>query len=310
MSSVSHSSGVIFSGNNAGPYGGPGGRTFYVNSNIGLARNIGRPWYDVDGDLVFDNLQDAIDACVDSRGDVIYVARAGYETSATINFNKTGISVIGQTFGITPMARGEYCSFYAAATLVDVPVAIITAPCLIQGLGFISRDSRATFYDGAAVLIGGAAAGAFGVHMKWCRFPKWGLDNSIGLSLAGGAAISNVLIEECEFEGAFSTGIYVQGAVGHLTIRKCTFALCTYAITHGDFAGGSTNTQMIYGPGNITVSPTRGIDTNSKAVLGTVCGNYWGTGITVTHDLTVDNTELLGLKCVGNYYGDEERDDD
>jgi len=290
---------------------GPGGRVFYVNTNTaGAARNADRPWYVADETICFATLQAAIDACVSSRGDIIYVARGGYEVSATINVNKTGISIIGQTFGMPHESRGEYCSIYAAAAFTDGPVLTITDGCYISGLGFASRDVDATFFGGAAVLIGGAAAGAYGVHMQYCRFPKWGFTNRIGLSIAGGAATSNCCIEDCEFEGAFESGIYVQGAVGHITLRRNTFALCTYAITHGDFTDDGVNTQMLYGPGNVTVSPTRGIDTNSKACLGTVFGNYWGTAEVATHDLSVDNTEVLGLKCVGNYYGDEERDDE
>jgi len=294
---------------------GPGGRVFYVNNNTaGAARNADRPWYTADASVCFDNLPDAITACVAERGDSIYVARGGYETDATINVNKAGISIIGQTFGLPHESRGEYCSIYAAGTLTDAPVLRITEPCLIQGLGFISRDVGATYFYGAAVMIGGNTQGAFGVHMRYCRFPKWGLDNRIGLSISGGgsATVSNCCIEDCEFEGAFASGIYIQGATGHITLRRNTFALCTYAITHGEFSDVGVNTQMMYGPGNVTVAPTKAIDTNSKACLGTIFGNYWATAVagTATHDISIDDTETLGLKCVGNYYADEERDDE
>ncbi len=288
---------------------GPGGRVFYVNNNTaGAARNADRPWYTADASVCFDNLPDAITACVANRGDIIYVARGGYEVTETIAVNKSGISIIGQTFGLPHGSRGEYCSIYANASFSDGPVLTITAPCRIQGFGFASEDAGSMYYAGAAVLIGGLSlASPYGVNMQYCRFPKWGLDNRIGLAIEGS---SNCCIEDCEFEGAFASGIYVQGACGHLTLRRNTFALCTYAITHGEFSDVGVNTQMMYGPGNVTVSPTRGIDTNSKACLGTVFGNYWGTAVAATHDVDIDTTEGLGLKCVGNYYGDEERDDE
>ena len=78
MSSLSHTSGLVLGRGGETPYGGPAGQTFYVNGNTSGARNVGRPWYDADGDRVFGGvtgLQDAIDACVPDRGDVIYVTR-------------------------------------------------------------------------------------------------------------------------------------------------------------------------------------------------------------------------------------------
>jgi len=301
------SQGGFIGGN--GMFGAPGGRHFFVNTAGGGADDVDQPWYAVDETVCFSTLQAAINACVAYRGDVIYVKRGGQAVTTPVLFNKAGISVIGQGWGMNPTTRGEYTGIYTSG-YTDGPAGIITDSCFIYGLGFASGDVGATFFSGAALLIGGAAAGAYGVHLSHCRFPKWGMSNRIGLSVAGGAAVSNCLIESCEFEGAFATGIYVQGAVGHLQVKDCRFALCTYAITHGDFSDAGVNTQMLYGPGNVTVTPTRGIDTNSKACLGTIYGNYWGTAVATTHDLTIDNTEVLGLICAGNYYADEERDDE
>ncbi len=285
------------------PYGGPGGRTFYVNTNAaGAARNANRPWYVADEVTCFATMQAAIDACVDSRGDVIYVARGGYEVSETVTFNKTGISVIGQTFGMNPYSRGEYCSIYAAAGFTDGPVATITSPCFIQGLGFVSRDTGATFYDGAAALIGGlATASPFGVHMKWCRFPKWGLDNRIGLAIEGS---SDCLIEECDFEGVttdFDSGIYVQGATQNLVIRGCHFRDCTYGIVFGAFAGGGPH--CIIGPNNIFEDSK--VLSAASAATGIVCGNYSeGATDTGSYSATVDTLNGYGLVFTDMHYAE------
>ena len=284
---------------------GLGGKVFYVNASAGGANDVDSPFPDVDNcDLCFDTLQGAIDKCVSSRGDKIFVKGSEAVTSA-VNFNKTGIHVKALDFGIDPMARGEYNAIYSE-TIVDGPVAIISAGCRIEGLGFAGDDATTGFFAGAALLIGGAAAGAFGVHLKNCRFPKWGLDNSHGLSIAGGAAVSNVLIEDCDFEGAFDSGIYVQGAVGHLQIKGCRFNLATYAVEFGAFADAGVNSQIIYGPGNITVTPTKGLNTGSNACKGMVCGNYFGTAVgTGTNDLNTANMETAGYIMVGNEYATE-----
>ena len=141
------------------------------------------------------SLQAAIDQAVAGNGDIILVKRGGHTVTTAVNFNKSGIMVIAVDDGLSPIARGEFNALLADAAYTDGPVAQITAPCYIQGMGFVSRDTGATFFSGAACLIGGAAPnGAFGVHMIHCRFPKWGLDNRIGLAIAGGAALSDVVI--------------------------------------------------------------------------------------------------------------------
>ena len=253
-------------------------------------------------------LEAAITASVGGNGDLILIPRGGIEVSSSIAFNKSGIRVIASDDGMAPYSRGEFNGIFSASSFTDGPAATITAPCSIEGVAFVSRDTGATFFSGAACLIGGlATALPFGVHLKNCRFPKWGLDNRTGLAIEGS---SNVLIEDTDFEGAFGAGIYVQGACGHLTLRNNHFNLCTYAIEHGSFSDAGVNTQFFYGPGNVTVGPTKGVKSNSSAALVTIFGNYWATPVNTTHDQTIDNMESDGYICAGNYYADEERDDE
>ena len=256
-------------------------------------------------DQAVDTWQSAIDACVADKGDVIVAMNAGKEVTASVNFNKAGIRVMAMDYGLSPLSGGEYTSIYAGENFIDGPVATITQPCRIEGIAFASRDAGATFYSGAAALIGGlATALPFGVHMKRCRFPKWGFTNRIGLAIEGS---SNCLIEEIDFEGAFAAAMYVQGAVGHLTVRKCGFNLCTYAIQHGAFSDAGVNTQLVYGPGNYTVPPSKFLNSGSNAMKGIMFGNFLGTAVgTSTNDINVADLETAGMVQVGNEYATED----
>lgn len=256
-------------------------------------------------DQANDTWQSAINACVADKGDVIVAMNAGKEVSEAVNFNKAGIRVMAMDYGLSPMPAGEYTSIYAAAAYTDGPVAIFTAPCRVEGIAFASRDTGATFWSGAAALIGGlATALPYGVHLKHCRFPKWGLDNRIGLAIEGS---SNCLVDRCDFEGAFAAGIYVQGAAGHLQVKKSHFCLATYAIEHGAFSDAGVNTQMLYGPGNTTIGPTKFLKSNSNTGKGSIFKNHFGTAVdTGTYDISVANLKTAGWTCAGNDYIDED----
>jgi len=282
------------------------GKVFYVNANAGGADDVETPWPDVDGVVCFDTLQGAIDATVGGRGDTIYVKRGGEAVTSTVLFNKSGIRVITQRQGMSPQFRGEYSSIYST-TITDGPVAQILDPCYIEGLGFYGADATTSFYGGAALLIGGeATAEPYGVHLFQCRFGKWGLDNSKGIAIEGS---SDCLIEECYFEGVgadFTNGIYVQGACANLEVRNCRFRDCDYAIAHGAFAGGGPH--CIYTGNIVCGADSIFLDTNSNAAVGIICGNFFNADQAAGYamDISVADTETLGLACAGNFYGTEE----
>lgn len=253
------------------------------------------------------SLQDAIDATVSGNGDIILVKRGGHTVTTAVNFNKSGIMVIAVDDGLSPIARGEFNGIFADGSYTDGPVAQITAPCYIQGMGFASRDTGGLFFAGAACLIGGATPnGAYGVHMKHCRFPKWGLSNRIGLAIAGGQAVSDVLIEECVFEGVgadFDSGIYVQGAVENLEIRRCRFRSCTYAIEHGAFAGGGGPHCMYI---ENVCEDSKLLKAGGFTATGLISGNYLETGTdSGSYDAGIVATlNGLGLNFSGNHYAE------
>ena len=77
------------------------GNTFFadVNANAG---GDGLAW-----SSAFNDLQDAIDATVAANNDIIYVARGSFTVTSTVNFNKSGISVIVTNPGVSPWASAS-----------------------------------------------------------------------------------------------------------------------------------------------------------------------------------------------------------
>jgi len=287
-----------------------GGKVFYVNPNVGTgAEDRNTPFPEVDEEVCFSTHQGAIDACESDRGDLIIVAR-GYEpVTATVDFDCQGISMIPQTFGISPAHGAEYFCIDNSST--TTAAAEITSPCYIEGIGFHTNYVTAT--ESHIVQIGTTTGNVWGVTMKNCRFTDWGTGCDIGLRFRGG---TNCLIDSCSFEANASTdftaGIqfWTSATNNPLNnqVRDCWFKYCAYAIVHRS----SVNHQgLMYGPGNVTYeSTTKFCNSNSGAGIGIIFGNHFMTAIDdATFDLTVNNMETAGIHCVGNYYKDENTGD-
>lgn len=219
-----------------------------------------------------------------------------------MNFNKSGIYVKAVTYGVNPFASGELFSIFSASTFTDGPAATVTARCTIQGLGFVSRDTGALFFSGAAMLIGGQAdATPFGAHIINCRFPKWNLSNRIGLAVEGS---SDTIIENCDFEGVgtnFASGIYVQGATANISIKRNVFRDCTQGIQFGAFAGGGPDCviqENIAVHGSLLAAPS--------AAVGVIIDNYIPTkDVAAAYGGTsLGDLETLGLWTSGNHYSE------
>ena len=250
-------------------------------------------------------LQDAIDACTAGKGDVIVWVGGGLEVTETINFNKSGITLIASNRGLSRLFEGEFHAIYANVSFTDGPVAQITASCRIIGIGFASRDVGSLFFSGAACLIGGEGlATPYGVHMLNCRFPKWGFANRIGLAIEGS---SDCLIEECSFEGvsaAFDMGVYVQGAVQNLEVRASRFRQCTYAIEHGTMTGSPDGPHFFYN-GNF-LEDAKMLNSNGKGALGLVADNFLETAAagSASYDASVNTLIGQGINFSGNHYAE------
>ncbi len=283
------------------------GQVFYYNPAAGGSDDVGTPFPPVDGKRCFDTMQAAIDATVDGRGDWIHCKRGSETVTQVVLFNKSGITVKVMDWGINPRAKGEFSALLADTSYVDGPVAKISAPCRIDGLGFVSRDTGSTFFSGAACLIGGDAdATPFGVWLRNCRFPKWGLDNRIGLAIEGG---SDLLIDYCTFEGVgadFEAGIYLQGATANLEIKDCRFTDCDYALNIGSITGGGPGPDLDFHGNRVLGDNSKGINTNAGSGRGHIWNNHFNTDQgTATFDRTTDQLDTQGYQLSGNFYKDE-----
>lgn len=256
--------------------------------------------YVVDPNVSAFTFQNAIDLCVAGNGDFIVALPGTHDITTTVLFNKSGVTVVAPQRGLSPFKDGEFNVLFANASFTDGPVAKISAPTAIFGMGFVSRDTGALFFAGAALLIGGdALANPFGAHIKRCRFPKWGLSNRIGISVEGS---SDCLIEECDFEGVgadFSAGIYVQGATQNLTIRNNHFRQCTAAVKYGQFA--DTQEPHIFIERNI-VEDGLILDSQGNTASGFVYDNFSELAADSSYDSVVGTLIAQGIKIAGNHY--------
>lgn len=275
------------------------GEIFYVDPSSGSDENGGSA-----SDDAFATLQKGIDACANNNGDVIVRMRGGEAVTSVVDFNKSGITVIPQSYG-GPMAQtGEYFSTYSTTLTAD-PTAIVTADCVtIVGMAFVGVDAGALFYDGAALLLRAslsdtATAAPYGTRILNCRFPKWNLANRIGIAIDGA---SNSVIEGCEFEGVgadFDSGIYVQGATQNLEISDNRFRDCTYGVLYGSFTSGPhaiIKSNVFEDSKLVSVSaaaPTHICDNWSELAVGTASFN-----------VNYAALAALGVYCSDNHYAE------
>jgi len=276
------------------------GDVFYYDPTSGSDLNDGTR-----SDQAKATLNAAIGLCTANNGDVIVNMRGTETVTETVAFDVAGITVIPQDYGQMLESFGEMNALLADTTFTDGPVATITAACTIIGMGFVSRDTGATFWSGAAALIGGlTTASPFGVHMYGCRFPKWGLDNRTGLSIEGG---SDIHIENCYFEGVgadFGQGIYLQGAAQNIEISHCRFTDCDYALELGAFAGSGP--YLDFHHNRIIGADSKGINTQANTAVGLIWHNWFNTDSgNTTHDRTIAQLETQGLIQTDNHFATE-----
>lgn len=158
-------------------------------------------------DHPFNDLQDAIDASVADRGDLIIVKPGYHATTTMLDFNKRGITVVAQAFGANQVMAGESFTAYAASSLDSGPVATITDPCRIIGMGFAGRDTTTE-----SLLIDCEESGGFSggfVELLRCRFSCWYGAMTHGIKQIGG---SGNRIIDCTFDGLF--GGFGTSAIG------------------------------------------------------------------------------------------------
>jgi len=251
----------------------------------------------------FSTMQEAIDACVDWRGDVI-IKKAGTETVTTpVLFNKKGITVVTEGMGLPPEAAGERFAIYGSHT--DGPAAIISQPCRIIGLGFIGSEAAggSLEVDGTT---GGFSGGNF-VQLKSCRFSHWGVAKAHALILQG---TGDVWVEDCYFDGYTAgytvSAIHIEkagssGSWATRIMRNTFLNVTTYAIKM------KTAAVPVRGivKGNIVIGAGKFFDDNDVSGSFGFYDNWLPTATdTASYGDTVSNLISAGYKFADNHYSE------
>jgi len=259
-------------------------------------------------DRAFATLQAGIDACTDSQGDFVVRMPGTENPTAAINFNKEGITVVASSYGCAP-TEGAEAGFatYPAAGYTSGPMGIISKPCSIIGLEFVTRNTSSGSNDdgsdsGAALCFigeGGAELGGFSL-IKNCRFVDW-YGNDYGIEFAAGTY--NV-IDGCTFEG-FGAGVIFRGTSSNNPdsnrIVNCWFKDCTNGIEHKN--GACTAHNFLY-YNNFFVDYTAAVDTSNQASDGLIAGNWYETAAGATYDVAVAAAQGNGINFAGNNYSE------
>ena len=292
-----------------------GGKHFYVNPAAGSADDTGGPWPILqEAGVAFEGitgLQAAIDASVADRGDVIHVRRGYWQPTATINFNKQGLTVIGQVWGMNDAQRGEYCTIDSSHT--DGPAARITKGTHIYGLGFAGAQASGDDVTAACIVDGNAAAtDGYGTWLRGCRFVNWDRNAvNYGLFLRGPAGVR---VDDCAFSGGATNALVGGIAIGMSLaaggrpatgneIRDCTFQYCTYAIEQLSQGGNLMRNTLIRH--NFVIDGGKFL--NHNAISGNdgvlVADNYFSTAVGAsTFDEALATLETDGIIFSGNHY--------
>jgi len=278
------------------------GDLYYVDPSSGSDGNDGKS-----PSNAYATMQTAIDACTTDNGDVIVRMPGGETVSSAITFDKSGITVIRGCFGGDPHEVGEKFSTYQAASYTTGPPAIITAPCSIIGLEFVTRRTAAHVYpddtcaqSSAALAVcghGGSFNGGFGL-IKNCRFTDW-WGNPYGIEFAAGAYWK---VEGCTFE-SLDAGILFRATTTHNPDK--------FRIWRNRFVGCTDGIQVLNGLGsphdldiydNVFIDTPTGIDTSGGQGDGFVRGNWFEVANTSAYDDTVANLQAQSWNFAGNHY--------
>ncbi len=268
----------------------------------------------------FKTEQAGIDATAADNGDVIVRMRGYHAPTATVNFNKQGITMIAETFGMNFRAQGEF--FGVDSSNTDGPAARITKGCTIIGIGFMGAQASGDDYT-ACVQIDGSGAGTdgYGTHLLSCRFTNW--DRAAVEHGVVNQGAANVRIEECYFVGGAATNIFDAGILhdesstggggrpGEIDCYHNRYEHCEYAheVVSGSRVVNSVWEREIMGfqaVGDVWVKYLKlNVLGGGGAVHGAhICNNNFGTGIdTGTFSHSLANLVTEGYQFSNNHYG-------
>lgn len=250
----------------------------------------------------FASTQAGIDAMVADRGDLLIRMR-GYEVVTTpVLFNKAGITVATESYGINPRDQGEY--FAIDNTTGGAAAAVISTRCKIIGVGF---HTAWTGGISSNILYDHEVGDPGWVHLDHCRIMNWGTATVYGINFEAGA---NILVESSTFEGTasqpFTAGIAFGGSPGNNPIQDevldCRFRDCTYAIEHKD----GTPQNFLYKE-NVCID-SKLLNSKGATADGLIAGNWLETATdTGSYDRAVSggaSLATLGIRASGNHYAE------
>lgn len=248
------------------------------------------------------SIQSAVDAAVDGRGDVIWLAPGRHAPTAAITLSKAGLTLIAQPWGSNPNQPEDHCYVYPTAAWATGPVFIITAPCALIGFEAVPRvaaHGATNLTTGAALCFDGDAAGSAGgfSYVKDCRFVDW-FGTPYGIFSWGA---SYCRFENCNFEGFTGAGLAFGSRVRNPTyndVENCTFRNCVNGIEH---IAGATAADFLYFD-NKFIDYTAAVDFNNQAANGLLSGNWYETAAGATYDIAVAAAQVLGINFSGNRY--------
>lgn len=187
------------------------GDIFYVDSGVAVDL-AGTTWA-----TAHDTLQDAVDACADNNGDIIYVAQNHEEniaSAAALDFNKAGITVIG-------VGNGEDQPTISLISLLTATVQISAADVMLYNLRFLGN-----FTNGVTECLDITANGD-GAIIAGCEFRETTNDKELLIMITLTAAADEVIIIGNRFIGIDggndSVAINMEGASNQTTISNNFF---------------------------------------------------------------------------------------
>ncbi len=291
------------------------GQVYYIDPISGSDNNAGDA-----SDHAKETGQAAINLTEADNGDTIVRMRGYSADDDTWNFNKQGITMIAQDFGMNYQGQGEF--FGTDPTNTDGPAARITKGCTIIGIGFFGNQATGDDRTAAVQLDGsGAATDAYGTHLLGCRFGNWERAGvNYGIINQGAAA---VLVEECSFSGGATTNVLDAGILhdesstggggrpGEINCYHNTYRHCTYAheVVSGSRVVNSTWEREVMGFNAVADAWVKMLKLNVLGGGGAVHGALladcrFATGVdtgTFSHALSDLVTE--GYQFSGNTYG-------
>ena len=269
-------------------------------------------------------LQNAIDETVDDKGDVILVLRGYQAPTATVNFNKKGITVMSQDpFGMNMHGRGEFNGIDTSHT--TGPAGRVTKKCALIGLGFFGNQATGDDFNAALILDNSGAAGdGWGTLIKFCRLGNWEVASvNYGIFNKGMPAVT---VDRCTFVGGATTNVLDAGILhdesitagggrpGEISTHKCRFEHCTYA---HEVVNGSRVVNAVWDGDKmgfnavaaawVKMLKLNGIGGGGGAVNGAHIMNCnFATGIdTLTFSHTHAQLITEGYQLSGNNYGSD-----